>query len=140
MKKIDAPVYVSDDGLRRFETAEECIEYERFVALREILNAYAPTALCSDSQVVNFILEKWSEIACVMTPAKVSPTTAAPTAPLKPHVFRELVNDLRDLAKQFHGHDSLRERISGRLAQDVPVVGPCGGHAAQQEADEAGGA
>lgn len=72
----------------------------------------------------------------IETPAEVSPARAAPASTLKPHVFRELVNDLRDLAKEFHGHDSLRDRISGRLAQDVPVVGPCQGHAVQQDADE----
>jgi len=71
----------------------------------------------------------------IETPAEVSPARAAPASTLKPHVFRELVNDLRDLAKEFHGHDSLRDRISGRLAQDVPVVGPCQGHAVQQDAD-----
>ena len=71
--------------------------------------------------------------SAIETPAKVSP---ASTPPLPHHVFRELVNDLRDLAKQFHGHESLRDRISGRLAQDVPVVGPCQGHAVQQEAAE----
>lgn len=69
--------------------------------------------------------------SAIENPAKVSPTTSVPAALLKPHVFRELVNDLRDLAMQYHGHDSLRERISGRLGLDVPVVGPCGGHAAQ---------
>jgi len=71
----------------------------------------------------------------IETPAEVSPARAAPASTLKPHVFRELVNDLRDLAKEFHGHDSLRDRISGRLGRDVPVVGPCQGHAAQQDAD-----
>jgi len=73
--------------------------------------------------------------SAIETPAMASQTTAAPTAPLKPHVFRQLVNDLRDLAKQYYGHDSLRDRISGRLGRDVPVVGPCQGHAAQQDAD-----
>ena len=38
---------------------------------------------------------------------------------MKAHIFRELVNDLRDIAKQFHGHDSLRDRISRRLRKDV---------------------
>ncbi len=38
---------------------------------------------------------------------------------MKDHVFRELVNDLRDISRQYHGHDSLRDRISGRLRQDV---------------------
>lgn len=71
--------------------------------------------------------------SAIETPAKVSPARAAPASTLKPHVFRELVNDLRDLAKEFHGHDSLRDRISGRLAQDVPVVGPCQGHAVQHD-------
>ena len=72
--------------------------------------------------------DEWRAAMAIETPAKVSP---ASTPPLPHHVFRELVNDLRDLAKRFHGHESLRDRISGRLAQDVPVVGPCQGHAAQ---------
>lgn len=42
-----------------------------------------------------------------------------PAPPLKPHIFRQLVNDLRDIANHFHDHDSLRDRISGRLREDV---------------------
>lgn len=42
-----------------------------------------------------------------------------PVAPLNPHVIRQLVNDVRDLAKQYHDHDSLRDRISVRLREDV---------------------
>ena len=38
---------------------------------------------------------------------------------MKAHEYRQLVNDLRDIAKQFHAHDSLREKISRRLSQDV---------------------
>ena len=36
---------------------------------------------------------------------------------MKAHIFRELVNDLRDIAKQFHSHDSLRDKITARAAQ-----------------------
>ena len=38
---------------------------------------------------------------------------------MQAHTFRELVNDLRDIAKQYHSHDSLRDRISGRLREDI---------------------
>jgi hypothetical protein len=34
---------------------------------------------------------------------------------MKEHILRELTNDLRDIARTFHDHDSLRERISHRL-------------------------
>jgi hypothetical protein len=37
------------------------------------------------------------------------PTTVQP---LKDHEIAKLVNDLRDVAKEFHGHQSLRERIA----------------------------
>ena len=40
---------------------------------------------------------------------------------MKAHIFRELVNDLRDIATQWHGSQQLRERISGRLCQDVSI-------------------
>ena len=40
---------------------------------------------------------------------------------MKAHIFRELVNDLRDIATQWHGSQQLRERISGRLRQDVSI-------------------
>ena len=38
---------------------------------------------------------------------------------MEAHIFRELVNDLRDIAKKFYGHDSLREKIVRRLSIDV---------------------
>lgn len=38
---------------------------------------------------------------------------------VKPHEFRELVNTLRDTARQHHAHDSLRERISGVLRRGL---------------------
>lgn len=40
---------------------------------------------------------------------------------LNPHIFRELVNDLRDIASLHHSHDSLRDRISSRLRGDVQL-------------------
>lgn len=40
---------------------------------------------------------------------------------MKAHAFRELVNDLRDIATQWHGSQQLRERISERLRQDVSI-------------------
>lgn len=40
---------------------------------------------------------------------------------MKAHIFRELVNDLRDIATQWHGSQQLRERISRRLQQDVSI-------------------
>ena len=40
---------------------------------------------------------------------------------MKAHLFRELVNDLRDIATQWHGSQQLRERISRRLRQDVSI-------------------
>lgn len=40
---------------------------------------------------------------------------------LKPHEYRELVNDLRDIAKQYYGHDCLRELINRRLGKSVKI-------------------
>ena len=40
---------------------------------------------------------------------------------MKAHIFRELVNDLRDIATQWHGSQQLRDRISRRLMQDVSI-------------------
>lgn len=41
---------------------------------------------------------------------------------MKPHVFRELVNNLRDIAVQKHDFQSLRELISGRLRKDIQIT------------------
>jgi len=43
---------------------------------------------------------------------------------MKVHQFHELVNDLSDIAKQYHTHDSLRDKISGRLREDVQMSDP----------------
>ena len=32
---------------------------------------------------------------------------------MKPHIFREMINELRDTAVKYHDHQSLRERLSG---------------------------
>lgn len=40
---------------------------------------------------------------------------------MKAHIFRELVNGLRDIATQWYGSQQLRERISRRLHQDVSI-------------------
>lgn len=40
---------------------------------------------------------------------------------MKAHIFRELVNDLRDIATQWYGSQQLRERIARRLHQDVII-------------------
>lgn len=39
--------------------------------------------------------------------------------PLKNHEIRELVNDVRDLAREFHNHGSLRDRLAYRI---VPAL------------------
>ena len=48
-------------------------------------------------------------------------TRHAPGVPdaLKDHQIAAMVNSLRDIARQFHGHDSLRERIANVL---VPAL------------------
>lgn len=48
----------------------------------------------------------------------------ATPATLRAHVFRELVNDLRDIAVAWHPSQQLRERISGRLRRDVTPAAP----------------
>lgn len=40
---------------------------------------------------------------------------------LKPHEYRELVNDLRDIALKYHGAGCLRELINRRLGQSVKI-------------------
>lgn len=46
-------------------------------------------------------------------------TVEVPT--MKPHEQRELVNDLTDIARKFHGSDQLRDRIANRLASRPPA-------------------
>lgn len=40
---------------------------------------------------------------------------------LKPHEFRDLVNDLSDLARRFYGHDCLKELIRRRLHESIGI-------------------
>lgn len=47
-------------------------------------------------------------------------------ATLPAHIFRELVNDLRDIAVAWHPSQQLRERISGRLRENVRPAGDHG--------------
>ena len=42
---------------------------------------------------------------------------------MEPHVFRELVNQLRDLSIAYHNHQSLRDRISHLLSEYITVQG-----------------
>lgn len=58
-------------------------------------------------------------------------TTAAPAQPviperqavqLAPHIYRELVNDLRDVALEYHGAEQLRERISRTLSKALTAA------------------
>ena len=41
---------------------------------------------------------------------------------MKSHVFRELVNKLRDIAVQYHGHQSLRDRIARAMLEADPEL------------------
>lgn len=41
---------------------------------------------------------------------------------MKAHVFRELVNKLRDIAVQYHGHQSLRDRIARAMLEADPEL------------------
>lgn len=43
-------------------------------------------------------------------------------AVLKPHRYRELVNDLRDCAVDYHNHQSLRDRISRVLGRYITTT------------------
>jgi hypothetical protein len=51
--------------------------------------------------------------------AKRDALTQAPQEPIKDHVIAKTVNELRDIALQFHDTQQLRERIAGVL---VPVL------------------
>lgn len=47
-----------------------------------------------------------------------------PTIQLDPHVYRELVNELRDVALEYHSAQQLRERISRALSKAVTAAHP----------------
>lgn len=38
---------------------------------------------------------------------------------MQPHIFRELVNQLKELSITFHNHQSLRERIAYKLGEYI---------------------
>lgn len=42
--------------------------------------------------------------------------------PLKPHEFRELVNELRDVARTYHATEQLREQIARTLRKFIPCT------------------
>ena len=65
MKIIQAPLYVSDDG-RDFKSADECIAYEKFTKIRDLLHKKVPYGSPSAAQVVSFILDNWNDIKQVM--------------------------------------------------------------------------
>lgn len=46
------------------------------------------------------------------------------TVQLAPHVYRELVNALRDVALEYHGAEQLRERISRTLSKALTAAHP----------------
>jgi hypothetical protein len=50
-------------------------------------------------------------VAAIVRAATPSPSTA----PVKDHVVREVVNQLRDTALEFHAHGNLRERLAREL-------------------------
>lgn len=59
-------------------------------------------------------------------PRTVQPLYAAPiaqAAPLKPHQLRELVNDLRDVARKYHATEQLREQIAYTLRTALSAQG-----------------
>jgi hypothetical protein len=64
----------------------------------------------------------------------VIPVYAAPPAPvaMKDHQIRELVNELRDIAVEYHGTQQLRERIArtvrAAMLQSEPVNQPSSNH------------
>lgn len=50
-------------------------------------------------------------------------TRPAQTATLKPHQLRELVNDLRDVARKYHATEQLREQIAHTLRNALSAGG-----------------
>lgn len=46
----------------------------------------------------------------------------SPTAALKAHLFRDMINELRDTATAFHNHDSLRERLRKVVNKYIDVA------------------
>jgi len=56
--------------------------------------------------------EAWQAAAATRTPA-------ADAGELPDHIIREAVNQVRDIALEFHSHGSLRERLSGAI---VPLL------------------
>ena len=40
---------------------------------------------------------------------------------LRADIFRDMINELRDTAKTFHNHDSLRERLRGVVNKFIKV-------------------
>ncbi|MDP8798277.1 hypothetical protein QZQ15_09760 [Serratia marcescens] len=94
-------------------------------SLESIANKYQTTI-----EQAQFIVVGWNACRAAMLAQPVSQRYTLP-----PHVYRELVNSLRDTAVKFSGTEQLRERLNTALSQfiepDHPhsrIVAPEGGN------------
>ena len=120
-------------GARHCESNAYQIEIRRISAERDALAArldelerQEPVAWIYDWQAPEGPIRDWVTTNHAEIPkhtTNIRPLFARPSPALPAHIFRELVNDLRDIATQWHGSQQLRERISGRLRQDASPAG-----------------
>lgn len=78
------------------------------------LDADDDTQFFSKKKVMALLEKLYGHLTAAATPAH-----APAQEPIKDHVIREVVNQLRDCAVQFHATQQLRERIAGIV---VPVL------------------
>ena len=68
MENLKKNVYVSEDGQREFESPHECLNYDKFVALKAIMCMRVPVSdgIGSETSAANFIIDNFEEILKTM--------------------------------------------------------------------------
>lgn len=79
---------------------------------RAIDEALHPKGMSTHDGKVRIGADRLQYLLAYIDRLAAAPTPAAQAEPPKDHEIAQAVNALRDVAREFHAHDSLRERIA----------------------------
>lgn len=126
---IDQGAYLANelhkDALEAIASAAEAHQPEPVRLTIEQIQRIADAVEISSANLPGMISAFHRDEQRICATPEPAPTTARPTCG-SDYVFRELVNDLRDIALKWHPSQQLRERISGRLRENVRPTGDQG--------------
>lgn len=98
-----------------FEAAARSNRYALYVFVR-FANGAVPEGM------TRYYLDTKTEAAWQLWQARATIAPATSAEPVKAHIVREMVNELRDIAIEFHGAQQLRERIAHAVGKVWPAV------------------